>query len=330
MTSPQIEVVTEAIRCELGEGPHWCPKEQVLYFVDILKGKVLRYDPTKRECHYVTVYGQDPVGFVVPVKDHEGQQFMIGRGRDLCLLNWNTEQNPEDDCNDDHERPLHWVVVMAKVDRGQHGNRFNDGKCDPKGRLWAGTMGKEADRGDVVRHQGRMYFMKQRPDDDQVADVEVKFDRVDISNGLDWSLDGKTMYYIDSLTFQVDAFDYQEANGQIDNRRTVFDLKANGVQGFPDGMTIDTDGNLWVACFGGSQVVKIDPKSGQLLQTISFKGLADNITSVAFGGQDLKDLYVTSCMRTTEDGEVNGGQLFVVKNTGSQGLPGRSFDRKAQ
>ena len=115
-------------------------------------------------------------------------------------------------------------------------------------------MGKEGKPGDVVRRQGRMYFMKQRPDDDQVADVEMKFDEIDISNGLDWSPDGKTMYYIDSLALKVEAFDYEASNGRIHNRRTVFDLPANGVQGFPDGMTVDTEGRLWVACFGGSQV----------------------------------------------------------------------------
>ena len=84
--------------------------------------------------------------------------------------------------------------------------------------------------------------------------IQAKFDRVDISNGLDWSLDGKIMYYIDSLALKVEAFDYDATNGNIQNRRTVFDLPSNGVKGFPDGMTIDTQGHLWVACFGGSQV----------------------------------------------------------------------------
>ena len=117
-----------------------------------------------------------------------------------------------------------------------------------------GTMGHEPNPGDVKREQGSFYFCRQHPEDDKKAIVESKFDKIDISNGLEWSLDGKTLYYIDTLTFKVEAFDYQATGGVISNRRTVFDLKAEGIKGAPDGMTIDTRGHLWVACFFGSKV----------------------------------------------------------------------------
>ena len=115
-------------------------------------------------------------------------------------------------------------------------------------------MGHEPNPGDVKREQGSFYFCRQHPEDDKKAIVEAKFDKIDISNGLEWSLDGKTLYYIDTLTFKVEAFDYQATGGVISNRRTVFDLKAEGIKGYPDGMTIDTRGHLWVACFFGSKV----------------------------------------------------------------------------
>ena len=119
-----------------------------------------------------------------------------------------------------------------------------------------GTMGNESTPGEVKPQQGSMYFSRQHPEDDKKAIIESKFDKVDISNGLEWSLDGKTFYYIDSLAFKVEAFDYESKDGQISNRRTVFDLKENGIKGNPDGMTIDTRGHLWVAVFFAAKVIQ--------------------------------------------------------------------------
>ena len=93
MTSPKIEVISEAIQTTLGEAPHWCPEEQVLYYVDIIKGRVYRYDPRKRKCDFVDVSGGLPIGFVIPVKGQKGQDFLIGRGPDLCKLKWNSPKD---------------------------------------------------------------------------------------------------------------------------------------------------------------------------------------------------------------------------------------------
>lgn len=161
----------------------------------------------------------------------------------------------------------------------------------------------------MAQHQGKLYLLKQNPKDEQKVDFEIKVEGVDISNGLEWSLDGKKMYYIDSLTLKIDSFDFDIETGNISNRRTVFDLKENEIKGFPDGMTICDKGHLWVACFGGSQVILlnftqlnstllnfnqfysnslnftqiqvivIDPETGNH-HSISFEGLALNITSV--------------------------------------------------
>lgn len=107
---------------------------------------------------------------------------------------------------------------------------------------------------DIKRQHGTLYFCRQLQDDDKRAIIESKVHKVDISNGLEWSLDGKTFYYIDSLAFKVEAFDYESTGGLISNRRTVFDLPKNGIKGNPDGMTIDTRGHLWVAVFFGAKV----------------------------------------------------------------------------
>ena len=161
----------------------------------------------------------------------------------------------------------------------------------------------------MAQHQGKLYLLKQNPKEEQKVDFEIKVEGVDISNGLEWSLDGKTMYYIDSLTLKIDSFDFDIDTGNIKNRKTVFDLKENEIKGFPDGMTICDKGHLWVACFGGSQVILlnftqlnstllnfnqfysnslnftqiqvivIDPETGNH-HSINFEGLALNITSV--------------------------------------------------
>ena len=102
--------------------------------------------------------------------------------------------------------------------------------------------------------QGNLYFIKKSKKNPNDVDIEMKVDKIGISNGLEWSLNDKIMYYIDSPTLKVNAFDFDSDTGTIKNRRTCFDLKSNGVKGFPDGMTICELGHLWVACFGGSQV----------------------------------------------------------------------------
>ena len=122
----------------------------------------------------------------------------------------------------------------------------------------------------MPQHQGKLYLLKQNPKDEQKVDFEIKVEGVDISNGLEWSLDGKKMYYIDSLTLKIDSFDFDIETGNISNRRTVFDLKENEIKGFPDGMTICDKGHLWVACFGGSQVLYFTQLNSTLLNFNQF------------------------------------------------------------
>jgi len=145
---------------------------------------------------------------------------------------------------------------------------------------------------------------------------------LDIANGLAWSSDNKTFYYIDSLTYRVDAWDYDSVGGVISNRRPVFDFKANNIKGIPDGMCIDEKGNLWVALFSGGKIAHIDPVAGNLIDHIEFP--ATNITSVAFGGPNLDILYVTSAQHGLSEEELlaqpDAGSIFQIRNTGVKGL----------
>ena len=155
-----------------------------------------------------------------------------------------------------------------------------DGKCDPAGRFWFGSL--------VEDNSGAQ--RQPVPDWIQTSLSPAWWRGVGNSNGLAWSLDHKTMYYIDTPTRQVFAFDYDKSSGDISNRRGI--IRVPDSMGWPDGMTIDDQGKLWVALFQGAGVSRWDPDTGGLLELYPIP--APNITSCAFGGTDLNHLYVTS------------------------------------
>lgn len=173
-------------------------------------------------------------------------------------------------------------AVHIIVDPEAHlpANRFNDGKCDPAGRFWAGTMPLKED----ARGTGSLYCL------DRDLSVRKMLGNVSCSNGIAWSLDSKTMYYIDSPTRAVSAFDYDLATGNIANRREI--IRTPPEEGFPDGMTIDAEGMLWVAYWGGSRVVRWDPRTGKRLAIIAVP--VSCVTACWFGGPRLDELYITS------------------------------------
>ncbi|XP_006881073.1 PREDICTED: regucalcin-like [Elephantulus edwardii] len=150
--------------------------------------------------------------------------------------------------------------------------------------------------------------------------VEKYFDQVDISNGLDWSLDHKILYYIDSLSYSVDAFDYDLQTGQISNRRNVYKLEKE--EQILDGMCIDVEGKLWVACYNGGRVIRLDPQTGKRLQTVKLP--VDKTTSCCFGGRDYSEMYVTSA----RDGmnpesllkQPEAGGIFKITGLGVKGI----------
>lgn len=149
--------------------------------------------------------------------------------------------------------------------------------------------------------------------------------QVTISNGLAWSADAKTMYYIDTPTKEVWAFDYDVNDGQISNKRTAFAIPEG--TGLPDGCCMDSQGNLWVAQWGGSRVVAYNPLNGSIVAEVHLP--ASNVTSVTFGGENLQDLYITTARRGLTDEKQKqqneAGDIFMVKNCGFQGVPACKF-----
>ncbi|KAG8264094.1 hypothetical protein J6590_019443 [Homalodisca vitripennis] len=292
----------------LGEGPYWDEESQTLYFIDLFNHEIHNYNPKTKEHHSVNVETEGkPVTLVVKVKN-EKNKFVISVKNHLAVVNW-------DGISSKPLNPEH----LADIESSNATTRLNDGKCDPSNRLWAGTMGPllKGSHDQFEEEKGAFYIIHKN------LTVTKQLSKVGISNGLAWSLDKKKMYFIDSLKCRVDSYDYDDASGVISNEKTVFCLKKNNIKGLPDGMTIDAEGMLWVAVYGGACVLRINPNSGELLHTLKIPSL--QTTSVAFGGPNLEDLYVTSAkVGFTEEMEKQypfAGHTFRVTGLGVKGTP---------
>lgn len=297
MSSIKVEcVLRENYRC--GESPVWEEASQSLLFVDIPSKIICRWDTVSNQVQRVAV--DAPVSSVA-LRQLGGYVATIGTK--FCALNWENQS----------------VFVLAMVDEDKKNNRFNDGKVDPAGRYFAGTMAEETAPAVLERHQGSLYSLF--PD----HSVKKYFDQVDISNGLDWSLDHKIFYYIDSLSYTVDAFDYDLQTGQISNRRIVYKMEKD--EQIPDGMCIDAEGKLWVACYNGGRVIRLDPETGKRLQTVKLP--VDKTTSCCFGGKDYSEMYVT-CARDGLNAEgllrqPDAGNIFKITGLGVKGIAPYSY-----
>ena len=268
-----IRALSTTERHVLGEGPYWDSANNRLYIVDLINGDFVCYDiksgdVSKRH------FDNEMVTFVIPY-EADPNKFIVSKNSGsrgvICELDWN-EGSLKDLAN-----------VEPDLD-----TRFNDGKCDTMGRLWTGTMGSETSPGVLKPEQGSLYKF----DGHRVVHQDSK---ITLSNGITWSLDQKTMYYVDSGKRHVYGYDFDLANGQISNRRVVFDFASNADicdEELPDGMTIDENGNLWVASFFGGRVLHIDPRTSTLIDYIRLP--AEQITSLCFGGEDMTTMYITS------------------------------------
>ncbi|XP_044738269.1 regucalcin-like [Chrysoperla carnea] len=303
MAEPKIRIVAK--KAIVGEGPHWDAKQQALYYVDIPGHCFHKYTPSNEKVTTCN-FPDGAVSLVVPLKDTE-DKFVVSHNRKIVIVTW--------DGVSDQPTNIEEICEVDTAD-GITTNRLNDGKCDPFGRLYAGTMGYESKPGHVELGMGSLYSfdLKNRKAKKLVGDISI-------ANGLTWNLSLNKMYYIDTLTHKVEQFDYDAQTGNISNRETVFDFNKHKIPGnLPDGMTIDTEGCLWVCCFNGGRVLRIDPKTGELLRTITFDAL--QTTSATFGGPHLDILYVTSAAVADEKTNPKAGCLFEVTGLGVTGLPG--------
>jgi sugar lactone lactonase YvrE len=155
-------------------------------------------------------------------------------------------------------------------------------------------------------------------------ELKKKIEGVTCSNGLSWSTDEKTFYYIDTPTRDVVAYDYEASSGQITNKRVVVHIPQE--EGYPDGMTIDSEGMLWIALWNGWKVVRYDPFTGKPLTVFNLP--VSKVTSCVFGGETLEDLYITTAKTGITEKDLKtqylAGSLFVIKNCGYKGV--RAFE----
>jgi sugar lactone lactonase YvrE len=285
--SLQAEILFDA-KARLGEGSFWHPEQNKLWWVNIEGKEFHIFDPATGEDRKYGVGAR--IGTVVP--DTEGKA-IVALQNGIHQLNLETEE-------------LKLIVNPLKE---KENLRFNDGKCDPSGRFWVGSM--DLDEEESI---ASLYKM------DHDGSVKEMLKHVTISNGIVWTTDRKTMYYIDTPTLKVKAFDYDDSSGEITNNRTAVDIPEE--VGNPDGMAIDTEGKLWVAHWGGFCVARWDPDSGELLQKIEVP--APQVTSCAFGGKDLDILYITTAREGMSDEKLkefpHSGGIFSAK-PGVKGLP---------
>ena len=274
--------VVHAAEAALGEGCAWSPIEQLLVWVDITGQAVHRFDHASGKPVSVWRYG-DVVGNAAPRADGG---LALGTGTSVSLT--------------DRAGAVESVIDLPGE---PDSNQANDGAVDPAGRLFQGTMNRAGEPLPVAA----LY----RVDPDRTA--RRVLEGVTISNGIGWSPDATTMYYIDTLTFRIDRFDYDLDTGIMEGRRAF--LSFDGSTGAPDGMTVDSDGCLWVAFFGGFHVQRFSPE-GEPMETV-FTPQAPQTTCCCFGGPDLDTLYITTARDPiagikTED-EPNSGALFAAQ-----------------
>lgn len=264
---------------DLGEGPIWDDKRQELIWLDVTQGKIRFYSPTKGTQFEVSL-------------DRQVGSLALTQGDDLWLAlrdgfgYYSRESNSVNS----------FIKVIDSPDI-----RFNDGAVDARGRFLAGTMGYKPEP-----HTGALYTFIPG------SGFKVLLPEVGVSNGICWNKDSSHMFYVDSLTQGIRKYDYDLDSGTLSNPKVLIEFEDE--DGIPDGLTIDQDGNLWVAMWNGSQILKIN-SFGRIEESIQLP--ATKVTSVTFGGSDLRDLYVTTARYDLSANELNAqplaGSLFKVR-----------------
>lgn len=273
-----------AVGAELAEGPVWSATERAVWFVDIKGRRIHRY----RECGDVDSWNApEEVGFIVPTT----------RGPFICGLRSGLHR---------FDAATGGFTLIAHIDSDRPGNRLNDACVDPSGRLWFGTMDNDERRPTGVLYRFDAAGLR-RCDDGYV-----------ITNGPAVSPDGRTLYHVDTLRRLIHAFDL-DPHGALSNRRLFASIELPGA--YPDGIAVDASGCVWVGLFGGWSVRRYSPQ-GKLLQTVRLP--AANCTKMAFGGEDLRSLYVTTAWKGLSAAQRAeqplAGGLFRVR-VSTPGLP---------
>ncbi len=275
-------------RARLGEGPVWDADQQTLYWVDIYNHLVHQFNPKTGKDRYFEV--GDLVSAIAIAKP---DQLLLALRDRLAFLNLKTEK----------------LETLKSVKFSHPDTRFNDGKCDPQGRFWIGSISQ-------VPGQAALY----RYADGSLEEMETG---LTISNGLGWSPDGQTFYLTDSPKRTIYAYNFDGETGKISDRRVFVQLEDESVE--PDGLTVDTAGNIWSALWDGWAVVCFNPHGEELLR---LKMPVQRPTCPTFGGPQLTDLYITTASVGLSQQEIQqgfyAGDVFSV-STATPGMPTYSF-----
>lgn len=286
-----------AVECVLpyqaivGESPVWHAAEQRLYWIDIQGKAIHRFDPRSKKNESFPL-----PEIVTCIQLCSSGGLVLTLKKDFAF----------------YDPGAHHLEKVSSVEEDLPGNRFNDGKCDPQGRFWAGTM-------DAVhwdKPSGNLYRMERN------LTVTRMQDQVICSNGSGWSPDGRTMYYTESFRYTIFAYEFDGATGSIANRRVFAELPEEDRKagGFPDGMTIDADGFVWSNQVGLGRIVRYDP-AGKIERIVQLP--VPRATDCTFGGSDLETLYVTSARETMTPEQLAkaplSGSVFAV-DAGVRGI----------
>jgi sugar lactone lactonase YvrE len=275
----QLECIAD-YACETGENPLWHPLEKRLYWCDIPRGRIFRFDPSSG--NHEPCYEGRPVGGFTIQSDGSLLLFM-DRG---TVAIWSDGRLKE---------------ILPEIAE-ERASRFNDVIADPRGRVFCGTMSSSASK-------GRLYRM------DVDGTIQVILEDIGCSNGMAFTLDQNSFYYTDSFAHKIYLFDYNADNGCLSNQR-VF-ARFDESEGFPDGATLDADGRLWSALWDGSSIVRLSV-DGKIEERISLP--TRKISSLTFGGEDYSDMYITTAGGNTrdEDGPLAGATFRLKAQVGGR------------
>lgn len=275
-------------QCFLGESPYWSVERQSFFWVDIENGKLFEHQIASGK----TTIKSFPHRLALVL---EGKETELILALDRKIASYNLETGK-----------LDW---RTEVEADLLLNRFNDGKCDAKGRLWIGTISTKFTKG-----SGSLYRIENN------LKPKKQLDQLTISNGMAWTADNRTFYFIDTPTRQIKAFHFELESGEIKFDRIAVEVPEK--LGFPDGMCIDQKGMLWVAHYGGSGVYRWNPANGELIEKIGLP--VPHITSCAFGGANMDTLLITTAQENLTSEQLKeyplSGDVFLVK-TKTQGFP---------
>ena len=273
----------------LGEGPRWDAATGRLLWVDIEAGVLHVFDPARDEDRAIALGIR--VGAAAPT---ESGGVLVALADRLGVVDLADES----------------VRTLVEIPHGD-GVRLNDGTCDAAGRFWVGSMAL-----DYAPGRGALYRYSRDGLDRVLQDVTL-------SNGLGWSPDRTTMYYIDSMAYRVDRFEFDLTTGEISGRRPFIVIERGA--GIPDGLAVDDEGGIWVALWGGACIRRYSP-DGELERVVDVP--ADNVTACCFGGEDGRSLYVTTASvelpAERRSSQPLAGSVFVT-DAGVSGPPAQPF-----